>query len=97
MLTPVDVSFASPCSTVASGYFSFSSAQAPVTCAAAIDVPEPPPVLPPGIAEVINAPGASRLRNVALLENGITPLTGALKLLPSPTAPTLTAEEMHAG
>ena len=70
---------------------------APDTCAAATEVPEPPSTPPPGTDEVMSLPGASRFRNDALLENWATVSTGVLAALPSPVAPTLTAEEMQAG
>ena len=70
---------------------------APDTCAAAIEVPEPPVTPPPGTDEVMRLPGASRFRNGALLENCVTASTGASEALPSPVAPTLMAEDMQAG
>ncbi len=59
------------CPTVAVGYFCFKIAHAPDTCAAALDVPVPVPVveLPPGIATVTDTPGANSDRYGAETES----------------------------
>jgi hypothetical protein len=51
---------------------------------------------PPGTDELITAPGASKDKNVALLENDETASATAPKE-PSPVEPTLTAVEIHEG
>src|SRR5882672_211766 len=94
IFTPKVLSLFNTSSTVAAGCCCLSMAHAPDTCAAAIEVPEPPSTPPPGTDEVMKLPGASRFRNAALLENCDTTSTGALLALPSPVDPTLTAEEM---
>src|SRR5262245_32958261 len=94
--TPVVLNLFSASSTPIAGSFCLSKAHAPDTCAAACDVPTPTACPPPGIADVISTPGASRFKYGALLEFCQTLSTGTAPL-PSPTAPTLTAVDMQAG
>src|SRR5215510_14305502 len=94
--TPVVLNLFSASSTLIADSFCLSKAHAPDTCAAACDVPNPVACPPPGMADVISTPGASRLKNDALLEFCQTVSAGTLPL-PSPTAPTLTAVDMQAG
>ena len=58
--------------TVAAELADLSSAQAPATCGAAIEVPlavpKPPAEYASGMEDVTASPGASRLRKLALLE-----------------------------
>jgi hypothetical protein len=54
--------------TLAVGNFCLSTAQAPATCGAAIEVPEKIAKPPPGTDDVIKSPGASKFKNWALLE-----------------------------
>src|SRR5262245_249978 len=82
--------------TLAVGYCCFITAHAPATCGVAIEVPLKFANPPPGMEELIETPGASRFKNGALLEKkAIT--SAPVPPLPSPTAPTLIAEEMQAG
>src|SRR5262245_57931805 len=93
---PVVINLFSASSTLIAGSFCLSKAQAPDTCAAACEVPNPVACPPPGMADVISTPGASRFKNDAALELCQTVSTGTAPL-PSPTAPTLTAVDMQAG
>ena len=76
--------------TSASGTACFISAQTPATCGAAIDVPLSASYPPPVTDDVIESPGAHSDMNVAAFENHAT--WSCLSV-----APTLTADEMHAG
>src|SRR5688572_15598922 len=89
---PVVLSAESTCATVADGARFRSSAQAPVTCGAAIEVPSSGPKPFGGVSreEVIDTPGASRFKNDAEFEKFAT--TSVLDV-----APTLTAVEMQPG
>src|SRR5262245_22305341 len=87
---PVLVSAASTWLTLAPGTRCLIKAQEPVTCGAAIDVPLIWANVLSGIDELINSPGASRLKNDAELEKLDT--TSLLE-----ADPTLTALEIQAG
>src|SRR6478735_163031 len=80
---PVLLSAASACVTVADGTRCLSSAQAPVTCGVDIDVPlrEAKPLVGLGTDDVIDTPGASRLRNDAELEK--LAITSLLEVAPT--------------
>lgn len=67
-----------------------STAHAPATCGAAIDVPLKKEKPVPGTDELIEEPGASRFKNGAELENEETVSNLVVE-------PTLTAEEMQPG
>ena len=87
---PVLISAEATSSTVASGFFDFSTAQAPATCGAAIDVPLKLAKPLPGTEDVIEEPGASRSRKLATLEN---PEIVSLNVVD----PTLMADEIQPG
>ena len=65
---PVDWSTARPSVTVIVGFLLLSTAQAPATCGAAIEVPANAAYAPLGTDEVIAVPGASSDRKLALSE-----------------------------
>ena len=65
-------------------------AQVPVTCGAAMEVPEKTPKMFPGTEELMDSPGATSDKKDAELEK----LAIASDLL---VAPTLIADEIHAG
>jgi hypothetical protein len=87
---PVLCNVVNTSATVAVGFAAFNTAHAPATCGAAIDVPLIANVCPPGTEETISTPGASKLNILALLEDAQS--VSALSV-----APTLIAEEIHAG
>src|SRR5438876_6882191 len=71
-----------------------NAAQAPVTCGAAIDVPLLKPNPLPVTDELMDVPGASRLRKLAVCEKTATASPGRAT---SVVAPTLMALEMQPG
>src|SRR5579872_6893401 len=77
-------------STLAFGTACRSRPQAPATCGDAIDVPSSASYPPPGTDEVMDTPGAHTERNGAELVNQATSSVFVV-------APTLTADETHAG
>lgn len=88
--TPVVVNADNTASTEAPGSFDFSTAQAPVTCGAAIEVPLFDPYESPGIDEFIEEPGARSETNEAIFENQEIASADVVD-------PTLIAVDMHAG
>src|SRR5215467_14382521 len=95
MLTPLFLNRFSISVTVAVGCCCLSMAQAPVTCAAASEVPDASAYPPPGIGALIRLPGASRFRNDALFDCGH--IVSTVAALPFSVAPTLIAEDIQAG
>ena len=87
---PERLSAASSMSTVASGDADRSTAKAPATWGAAMEVPLMLENPPPGIEELMAVPGAKRSMKYALLEYAATKS-------PLVVAPTVTAVEMHPG
>src|SRR5690242_6676022 len=87
---PVLCNAASTSSTEAPGFADLSVAHEPATCGVAIDVPLATPKPPPGTDEVIELPGARRLRKLALFEYPAITFDFVV-------APTLIAFDTHAG
>src|SRR5687767_2499063 len=87
---PVCCRWLSSVGTVALGASSFSTAHAPATCGAAIEVPSLEAKPPPGTDELIPVPGASS----STCDDEFEKLDTASPLV---VEPTVIADEMHAG
>ena len=94
---PVLINAFSTSFTDAVGFCCLSTAHAPATCGAAIDVPSRVENVPPGIDDVITSPGAHSVSSGLEFENDETRSAGPNPGVPSVVDPTLMAVDTQAG